>query len=48
MVARVNLSRINNNATTDHFSGIDFVGEAEPRITYKAVPAVERGEELDE
>ena len=41
MVARVNLSRINNNENTDHITEIDFVGEAAPRITYEAVPAVE-------
>ena len=44
MVARVNLSRLNNNATTDHFTGTDFVGEAARGITYEAGPAVERGE----
>ncbi len=49
MVARVNFSRLNNDATSDHFSGTDFVGEAVPKITYEAVPAVEpRGEESDE
>ena len=48
MVARVNLSRIDNNESTDHITEINFVGEAAPSITYEAVPAVEREEELDE
>ena len=48
MVARVNLSRINNNENTDHITEIYFIGEAAPRITYDAVPAVEREEELDQ